>query len=189
MTLYRFYVDQRMFALTKATLLQYPLSLLTRLIQNDCNDPRVIIDGTNVYVDADPESFARIVDVYRGYTGQFQAKVDDDMKYFLNVNPPDDVATILETCSDTEEDIDTIVTNAFGFTQEELADDEEQVNTHNSNRDKENILATLRHRLEQEDPVDVIQCYSNHPAIKDLLKKTIDTQMDDSDGSLDLNSD
>jgi len=119
--LFTILVDNKKFVVTRATLLNYPESLLTKLVTNKKNDQYVAIDGNTIYIDRDPESFTFVINFYRGYKFDIEeitdnvlkSKVIADLRYFglykdiisLNLTDGDEdneVGEILKTCSEED---------------------------------------------------------------------------------------
>jgi hypothetical protein len=103
--LFSIHVDNRVFRLTRRTIQLYPDGLLARAINTpNFADHYVIVNGNDIYVDRDPESFKYVIDKLRNYDLGFdlitdeilKKKIIDDLDYFdlyCNYNKLDDVET------------------------------------------------------------------------------------------------
>lgn len=88
--MYNIYVDDKLFAVTRTTINNYPSGLLSKIINGTGTSPYVIVDNNDLYVDRDPKSFAFVIDYLRNYdimlskvTDPFlREKIVDDLDYF-----------------------------------------------------------------------------------------------------------
>ena len=118
-SVYNIFVDDQKFIVTKATLLNFPNSLLAQLIKNNYSDECAVVNGNNIYIDRDPKSFAFVIDTYRKYPidvediqdDLLKKKVIQDLKHFklykeiVSFNYNQNIFNADDECENEDEDI------------------------------------------------------------------------------------
>ena len=89
---YTIQIDDRVFRVSKQTLLKYPNSKFAEIIKNNTNDHKILLDrmSNTFFVDSDPESFKVVLEMMRGYTNNLNhitdqyllRKINKDLQYF-----------------------------------------------------------------------------------------------------------
>ena len=88
--LFYVHIDEKLFALSKSTLLNCEGTYLHKILTKEVTDKYVFFNQNHVYVDRDPESFSFIVNILRGYDvkvdeiadSKLRNKVMKDLEYF-----------------------------------------------------------------------------------------------------------
>lgn len=139
-SVYNIFADDQKFIVTKATLLNFPNSLLPQLIKNNHSDECVVVDGNNIYIDRDPKSFLYVIDTYRKYPVDVEDIQDDllkkkvmqDLKHFklyketVSLNYNQNIFSNDDECDNEDEDV---VDKILKTSDDKINDDESNVVT------------------------------------------------------------
>ena len=163
--IFTLYVDDCIFRLTRKTIEMYPNTLLINIINEKTTVDRIIKDGTDLYIDRDPKSFAYVVDYLRNYDVNlddikdeyFRRKVVDDLDYFdlyCNYNSLDCEVKLIDIPNDEKKS--DIVTDIFAIQTEPLLD-EGSISLEAMNDISTNPLFRAEHKQFDESSTESIE--------------------------------